>query len=185
RSGRTGSSAHGEPGRWSCTRSPTRAERCSPPSSRHHPRIGRSSVPEPGGPLLQLGQLRAPSDVVRPVMPDAGDRAALEQRARRLGWLGISWHVLEFAVAIAAGIAAGSIALIGFGADSMIEALAGAVVLWLFTGSRRGSHAAERRAQQFIAASFFVLAAYIAVESARSLARGDHPPPSSVRIGCA
>jgi divalent metal cation (Fe/Co/Zn/Cd) transporter len=118
-------------------------------------------------------------------MPDAGDRAALEQRARRLAWLGIGWHVLEFAIAIAAGVAAGSIALIGFGADSMIEALAGAVVLWLFTGSRRGSHAAERRAQQLIAASFFVLAAYIAVESARSLAGGDRPQPSWIGIGLA
>jgi divalent metal cation (Fe/Co/Zn/Cd) transporter len=88
-------------------------------------------------------------------------------------------------IAIAAGIAAGSIALIGFGADSMIEALAGTVLLWLFTGSRRGSHAAERRAQQLIAASFFVLAAYIAVESARSLAGGDHPESSWLGIGLA
>jgi divalent metal cation (Fe/Co/Zn/Cd) transporter len=109
----------------------------------------------------------------------------LEQRARRLAWLGIGWHVLEFAIAIAAGIAAGSIALIGFGADSLIEALAGAVVLWLFTGRRRGSHAAELRAQQLIAASFYVLATYIAVESARSLAGGDHPQPSWVGIGLA
>ena len=85
----------------------------------------------------------------------------------------------------AAGIAASSIALIGFGADSLIEALAGFVVLWLFTGARIGSEGAERRAQQLIAASFFVLAAYVGVESVRTLAGGDHPEASWVGIGLA
>ena len=75
----------------------------------------------------------------------------LERRARVLAWVGIAWHVVEFAIAIGAGIAAGSIALIGFGADSLIEALAGLVVVWLFTGDRRGSRTAERRAQELIA----------------------------------
>jgi len=113
------------------------------------------------------------------------DRARLERRARHLAWGGLVYHFFEFAVAIGAGIAAGSIALIGFGADSLIEALAGFVVLWLFTGTRRGSLAAERRAQQLIAASFFVLAAYVAVESARSLVGGDEPAVSWVGIGLA
>jgi len=102
-----------------------------------------------------------------------------------LAWGGIAYHVVEFAIAIGAGIAASSIALIGFGADSLIEALAGFVVLWLFTGSRIGSPAAERRAQQLIAATFFVLAAYIAVESVRTLAGGQHPEASWVGIGLA
>jgi divalent metal cation (Fe/Co/Zn/Cd) transporter len=93
--------------------------------------------------------------------------------------------VLEFAVAIGAGLAAGSIALIGFGADSFIEALAGFVVLWLFSGTRIGSSAAERRAQQLIAASFFVLAAYVAVESVRSLVGREEPAASWVGIGLA
>ena len=68
-------------------------------------------------------------------------RRRLERRARLLAWGGIGWHVVEFAIAIAAGIAAGSIALIGFGADSLIEAFAGLVVVWLFTGAR----ASDRR----------------------------------------
>jgi divalent metal cation (Fe/Co/Zn/Cd) transporter len=102
-----------------------------------------------------------------------------------LAWGGIAYHVVEFAIPIGAGIAASSIALIGFGADSLIEALAGFVVLWLFTGSRIGSPAAERRAQQLIAATFFVLAAYIAVESVRTLAGGQHPEASWVGIGLA
>ena len=62
-----------------------------------------------------------------------------ERRARLLAWGGIAWHFVEFVIAVAAGIAAGSIALIGFGADSLIEAVAGFVVVWLFTGNRIGS----------------------------------------------
>lgn len=139
---------------------------------------------EPGSPLLQLGQLRAPTTPLPPLVT-GDDRAALEKRARTLAWVGIGWHVAEFAVAIAAGVAAGSIALIGFGADSFIEGLAGIVVLWLFTGTRRGSHSAERRAQRLIAVSFFVLAVYIAVESARPLADGDRPQASWIGIGLA
>jgi len=112
-------------------------------------------------------------------------RHRLEQRARELARLGIAWHVVEFGIATGAGIAAGSIALVAFGADSLIEALAGGVVLWLFTGTRLGSHRAERRAQQLIAASFVLLAAYIAVEATRTLTGGSHPEASWVGIGLA
>jgi divalent metal cation (Fe/Co/Zn/Cd) transporter len=122
---------------------------------------------------------------IQPLRPHAIGRERLERQARMLAWGGIAYHVVEFAIAIGAGIAASSIALIGFGADSLIEALAGFVVLWLFTGSRIGSPAAERRAQQLIAATFFVLAAYIAVESVRTLAGGQHPEASWVGIGLA
>ena len=100
---------------------------------------------------------------------------ALQRRARQLAWGGIAWHIIEFAIALAAGLAARSIALVAFGADSLIEALAGLVVLWLFTGSRVESESAERRAQQLIAGSFFVLAAYVTVESLRTLVGGSHP----------
>jgi divalent metal cation (Fe/Co/Zn/Cd) transporter len=93
--------------------------------------------------------------------------------------------VVEFAIAIGAGIVAGSIALIAFGADSMIEALAGFVVVWLFTGNRRGSLRAERRAQQLIALSFYLLAAYVAVEAVRTLVAADEPRTSWVGIGLA
>src|SRR5947208_3276759 len=97
-----------------------------------------------------------------------GERARIERQARLLAWGGIAWHFVEFAIALVAGIAAGSIALIGFGADSLIESLAGFVVLWLFTGRRLGLAGAERRAQQLIAASFFVLAAYVGAEAIRT-----------------
>ena len=103
----------------------------------------------------------------------SAERERLERRPGSfLG--GIAYHFVEFAIAIAAGIAASSIALIGFGADSLIEALAGFVVLWLFTGTRVGSGTPSAR-PQLIAVSFFVLAAYVGVESIRTLAGGHHP----------
>src|ERR671934_1604830 len=125
--------------------------------------------------------MTSPLPVVQPgpaPLVDPAARGALERRARLLAWAGAAWHVAEFAVAVAAGVAASSIALIGFGIDSLIEALAGAVVVWLFTGRRRHSRAAERRAQQLIAASFAALGVYIAVEAVRTLAGAHHPDPS-------
>jgi divalent metal cation (Fe/Co/Zn/Cd) transporter len=126
----------------------------------------------------QVEPLRVPL-----VLPD--ERAKLQTRARLLAWVGIGWHFAEFAIAVFAGIAAGSIALIGFGADSLIESLAGFVVVWLFTGARLTSATAERRAQQLIAASFFVLAAYVTAEALRTLVAGDKPETSWIGIGLA
>jgi divalent metal cation (Fe/Co/Zn/Cd) transporter len=123
--------------------------------------------------------------VVRSAGPDAEERARLQRRARRLAWGGNLWHVAEFAIAVGAGIAASSIALVGFGMDSLIEVLAGSVVVWLFTGRRLHSDSAERRAQQGIAISFFLLAAYVTVESLRTLTGGEHPGTSWVGIGLA
>jgi divalent metal cation (Fe/Co/Zn/Cd) transporter len=113
------------------------------------------------------------------------DRAKVVRQTRLLAWAGIAWHVAEFAIAIVAGLAASSIALIGFGIDSAIEAAAGFVVVWLFASRRAGSATAERRAQQLIAVSFFVLAAYLAVEATRSLASSTEPAASWVGIGLA
>ena len=112
-------------------------------------------------------------------------RQQLVRRARFLAWLGLGWHFMEAAIAIAAGVAASSVALVGFGADSLIEAGAGIVVIWLMADSRSASARAERRAQQLIAASFLVLAAYIGVEAVRDLAGGHHPQASWVGIGLA
>jgi divalent metal cation (Fe/Co/Zn/Cd) transporter len=110
-------------------------------------------------------------------------RAELVSRARLLARLGIAWHAVEAAIAIGAGAVAGSIALIGFGGDSLIESAAGVILLWRFGDSRSASEAAERRAQRLIGVSFYVLAAYIAVEAARSLVGGHHPDVSYVGIG--
>jgi divalent metal cation (Fe/Co/Zn/Cd) transporter len=115
----------------------------------------------------------------------ARERERLVRRAKLLAWGGIGWHFVEAAIAIGAGVAASSIALVGFGADSVIEALAGFVVIWRFGVRRSLLDSAERRAQQLIAASFFVLAAYIAVEAIRTLAGAHQPEVSWVGIGLA
>lgn len=108
---------------------------------------------------------------------------ALTRKLRTLSHVGLGWHVFEAAVAIVAGVVAGSVALIGFGADSVIEAGAGLVVLWLVTGGRVSSGHAERRAEQLIATSFVLLAVYLAVESGRDLIGGHHPAASWVGVG--
>ena len=113
------------------------------------------------------------------------ERAQLVRRAKLLARLGLGWHVIEAAVAIIAGVVATSIALVGFGADSLVESLAAVTVLWRFGESRSASERAERRAQQLIGASFYVIAVYITVEAARTLAGAEHPDASWVGIGLA
>jgi divalent metal cation (Fe/Co/Zn/Cd) transporter len=128
------------------------------------------------------------SNPVELTMAPAGARPAprhLVARARALAWLGVGWHVIGAAVAVGAGVAAGSIALVGFGADSLVEALAGGVVLWRFAAARASDAKAERRAQQLIAASFLLIAAYVGVEAVRALAGGHHPDASWVGIALA
>ena len=109
----------------------------------------------------------------------------LARRARLLSWASLGYMAVEGLVAIAAGIVAGSIALIGFGIDSAIEGFASVVIVWRFTGWRTLSHAAEDRAQKLVAVQFFVLAPYVAVESVRVLAGGSHPDESIVGIALA
>ena len=116
--------------------------------------------------------------------PEAG-RPQLIRRAKSLARLGLGWHAIEAAVAIGAGLAAGSVALIGFGADSVVESVAGIVLLWRFGEKRHDSEAAERRAYRLIAISFWLVAAYVGVEATRQLIAGDHPEASWVGIGLA
>ena len=111
--------------------------------------------------------------VRRPQKP--AERARLVRRAKQLAWLGVGWHGIEAAIAVGAGLAAGSIALIGFGADSLIESFAGFVLLWRFAASRSTSEDAERRAQKLIALSFYVLAAYVGFEAVRNAAHRGAP----------
>ena len=116
---------------------------------------------------------------------DPRERESLVRRAKLLAWLGVGWHGIEATVALGAGIVAGSIALVGFGADSLVESFAGFALLWRFGASRASSELAERRAQRLIGASFFVIAAYIGVEAIRTLLGGSHPDVSYVGIGLA
>jgi divalent metal cation (Fe/Co/Zn/Cd) transporter len=106
-------------------------------------------------------------------------------RAKWLSWLSLAWMTVEGAVAIAAGVAASSIALIGFGLDSAVEGFASLVIVWRFTGRRMFSAAAERRAQRLVAIQFFVLAPYVGVEAVRHLVGGEHADVSRVGIALA
>jgi divalent metal cation (Fe/Co/Zn/Cd) transporter len=102
-----------------------------------------------------------------------------------LSWLSLAWMTIEGAVAITAGIVAGSIALIGFGLDSVIEGLASVIIIWRFTGARVFSQDAEQRAQKLVAIQFFILAPYVGIESVRALVSGEHPDVSWVGIALA
>jgi divalent metal cation (Fe/Co/Zn/Cd) transporter len=97
------------------------------------------------------------------------------RRAKQLSWISLAWMGAEGAIAITAGILAGSIALIGFGIDSAIEGVASLVIVWRFTGHRLLSHAAEERAQKLVAIQFFLLAPYVAFEAVRHLVAAERP----------
>jgi len=106
----------------------------------------------------------------------------LARIARILSWLTLAWMAIEGGVAIVAAAFAGSVALLGFGLDSGIEAVASVIVIWRFTGSRLACSTSERRAQQLVALSFFLLAPYITVEAVRALAAGDRAETSIVGL---
>src|SRR5215217_212660 len=109
----------------------------------------------------------------------------LARRVRTLSWLSLAWMAVEGGVAIAAGIVAGSIALVGFGLDSAIEGFASLIIVWRFTGQRMFSATAETRAQKLVAIQFFLLAPYVAIESVRALVGDERPEHSWVGIGLA
>jgi divalent metal cation (Fe/Co/Zn/Cd) transporter len=102
----------------------------------------------------------------------------LARRARTLSILSIGWMAVEAGVAIVAALAAGSVALLGFGLDSLIELASAGTILWLYTGGRDNSNAAERRAQQIVAICFSALALYLAFDAVSTLAGSLHPEVS-------
>jgi divalent metal cation (Fe/Co/Zn/Cd) transporter len=106
----------------------------------------------------------------------------LSQRARRLAWATITWNVVEAAVAIAAGSAASSIALIGFGLDSTVEVMSALVIVWQLHGL---DEKRERTALKLIAISFYFLAGYVTVQALLDFAGGIEPSASPIGIGLA
>jgi divalent metal cation (Fe/Co/Zn/Cd) transporter len=112
------------------------------------------------------------------LVPMPADWLRLARLARVLSWLTLAWMGVEGGVAIGAAIIAGSAALLGFGLDSGIEAVASVIVIWRFTGSRLASATSERRAQRLVAISFYLLAPYIAAEAIRALVAGDRAETS-------
>jgi divalent metal cation (Fe/Co/Zn/Cd) transporter len=95
-----------------------------------------------------------------------------------LSLLSIGWMTIETAVAIGAAVVAGSVALLGFGLDSLLELASAGTIMWLYTGSRGESAAAERRAQQAIAICFAALSVYVAFDALATLAGSAHPETS-------
>jgi divalent metal cation (Fe/Co/Zn/Cd) transporter len=107
-------------------------------------------------------------------------RAVLTRRVRLLVAATITYNVVEAAVAIGAGARASSTALVGFGLDSVIEVSSAAAVAWQFSGPDHERR--ERAALRIIAVSFYALAAYVTVESARALLGGDRAGHSTVGL---
>lgn len=103
----------------------------------------------------------------------------LRRRGLRLAYFIIGWDLIEGAIAVTAGLAANSTALIGFGLDSSIEVFAASVVVWQLRG---GAHARQGRALQLIALSFLALALYVGFESVRDLAGSEKPDGSPIGI---
>jgi divalent metal cation (Fe/Co/Zn/Cd) transporter len=135
-------------------------------------------------PTLPAGPVQV--EPPRPVASTSRERyEELARRVRVLSWLSLGWMTVEGVVAIAAGIVASSIALVGFGLDSGIEGVASVIIIWRFTGDRMFSHVAEQRAQKLVAIQFFLLAPYVAFESVRALIGAEHPAVSWVGIGLA
>lgn len=125
----------------------------------------------------------SPSALAAPPSPARIEHLA--RRARILSWLSLGWMTAEGAIAITAGVLAGSIALIGFGLDSVVEGVASVVIIWRFTGHRIHSAAAEHRAQQLVAVQFFLLAPYVGFESVRALVTGERPDATLLGIALA
>ena len=117
----------------------------------------------------------------------ATTRAALLVRGLRLEYLTVGWNIVEGLIAVGAGLAAGSIALIGFGVDSFVESISGAVLIWRLRAEAAGADEervehVEQRASRLVGVSFLVLAAYVAFEAVRTLIAQDQPTASPVGI---
>src|SRR5437763_16415120 len=100
------------------------------------------------------------------------DRVLHTRAGRRVEYFSIAWTSLEAVIGITIGILAGSVALIGFGADSVIEVASSCVLLWRLAAS---SDEREKRAHRLVGACFFALAAYIAIDASVDLLKHEAP----------
>ncbi len=107
------------------------------------------------------------------------EQLKLKKRGLHFAYFIIGWDLIEGIVAVTAGVIAGSIALTGFGIDSAIEVFAASVVIWHLRGAKESS---IKPALKLIALSFFILAAYIAVQASIDLITNDRPNASFVGI---
>jgi divalent metal cation (Fe/Co/Zn/Cd) transporter len=116
------------------------------------------------------------------------DRAHLLRRGLRLEYLTVGWNLVEGLIAIGAGLAAGSVALIGFGIDSFVESGSGSVLIWRLRAEATGGadeervELVERRAERLVGLSFLVLGAYVGYVALQTLVARDEPAASPVGI---
>jgi len=110
----------------------------------------------------------------------------LYKRALQLEYFSVIYNVAEAAASIVFGGLAGSIALVGFGMDSIVESLSGLILIWRLKKHRSGSEEEEeeieRKAARFVAVTFFLLGSYVLIESVGKLARKEVPDPSAPGI---
>jgi divalent metal cation (Fe/Co/Zn/Cd) transporter len=110
------------------------------------------------------------------------------RRALSIEYLSLGYNAIEAVVGLIAGIAAASVALIGFGLDSLVESSSAAILVWRLRAEMHGESAsedAERRAVRLVAIAFFALAAYVGFEALRDLVRGTRPEASAVGLAIA
>ena len=134
----------------------------------------------------EIDTTQTDSEVV-PQGPRA-DRVDGLRRGIALEYVSLAYNVLESVVGLAAGAVAGSVALIGFGLDSVVESSTAAILIWRFLTETRGRHSsedAERKAVRLVAVAFFALAAYIGVRAILDLVAQSRPDDSPVGIALA
>ncbi|MGE0594479.1 MAG: cation diffusion facilitator family transporter [Vicinamibacterales bacterium] len=115
------------------------------------------------------------------------DRQGVVRRGQWLTWATIAYNSLEAVLAIASGLLAGSVALVGFGFDSVIEVGSSVAGLWRLHADASHEHRerAERRALRVIGVCFLLLAAYVLVDASRALLLGEQPEESILGIAIA
>ncbi|HJT00144.1 MAG TPA: cation transporter [Terriglobales bacterium] len=113
-------------------------------------------------------------------LPDYTITRSAAARGRRLEYFTIAWNSAEAIAALVAGVLAGSIALVGFGLDSVIEISSGAVLLWRLRAENDAERRerAERRAHRLVGICFLALAAYVAYDSIKGVVRHEAPQES-------
>lgn len=115
------------------------------------------------------------------------ERSSLLRHALRLEHLTVGWNVIEAVIAIGAGLAANSVALVGFGIDSVVESVSGGVLIWRLRVEQSGMDASaverlDRRAHKLVAGSLFALGAYVTIDAVHALWTREQPEASMIGI---
>ena len=130
-------------------------------------------ISDPTGSMHRMG----------PERPQGPDWLKAARQARWLAWVSLAWMCVEGGVGLLAGVQAHSLGVMTWAASSFVEALASLMVVWRFTGRRTLSATSERRAQRWVAASFFLLAPYLMLEAIRKLISGGPTDTTFLAIG--